>query len=260
MRTAALRCTATAPTAARRYASYVPPPWGYPRVNRQPRYRSKSGSPPRSKARSRGAARSRRSPPAAARSMPLSISARAHRRRHPRLHRARHHRPRAARSAIGEQRPSTVGGVDREARLRVRSGRAGRQPDPRAASRSTATQAHADARSPRPARRRPQPSISTRPAASRCRLKIGVTRVESEDGDARCRVGRRRRHALLRDHRRHRPVPDRRARARHLRRHDLAAAVPTVANGKLAYGAPVIVHRNVQVTSGTSRLDVALGK
>ena len=121
-------------------------------------------------------------------------------------------------------RPATVGGARRQARVRARAGRAARRCR---CPRSVAI--HGDATRSRIAHRAAD-AVPRRSSSSR---KAGVAVVELDVGrhadrgrgrQARRGVGDRHRLAVLRDHRRRRPLPPRRARDRDLRRDDLAGA------------------------------------
>ncbi|MBA3461575.1 MAG: hypothetical protein H0T46_16555 [Deltaproteobacteria bacterium] len=240
------------------YAAYVPPPWPYPAVNRQPRYQQQVGLT----AAIEGTITWRGPIPKVTTSCgtldPLSIS----------RERAvagilvyieRVTTGRVLASAIGEQRPSLVGGVI------VKRGCA-LAPLVQVVNPLPAQLAiHGDAKRTRLKITTPgatSPSSIELQEAGRValQLKTGVTRVESDDATigAAWVVGVDSPYYAITDD------------TGRFRIDELAAGtydvtifqppVPTVANGKLSYGAPVIVHRNVRVTSGTSRLDVALGK
>lgn len=241
------------------YASYVPPPWGYPTVNRQPHYQQQVGLT----AAIEGTITWRGPIPKLTTSCgtldPLSIS----------TERAvagilvyieRINTGRVLASAIGEQRPSLVGGV--------------------IVKRGCALAPLVQVVNPLPAQlaihgdsKRTRVKI-TLPGATSSRaidlqeagrvalqLKTGVTRVESDDATvgAAWVVGVDTPYYAITDD------------LGRFRIDELAAGtydvtifqppVPTVSSGKLSYGPPVIVHRNVRVEAArTSRMDVALGK
>ena len=241
------------------YASYVPPPWPYPSVNRQPHYQQQVGLT----AAIEGTITWRGPIPKLTTSCgtldPLSISS----------ERAvagilvyieRITTGRVLASAIGEQRPSLVGGVI------VKRGCA-LAPLVQVVNPLPAQLAiHGDSRRTRLKITTPgaatSPPIDLQEAGRvALQLKTGVTRIESDDATigAAWVVGVDTPYYAITDD------------TGRFRIDELAAGtydvtifqppVPTVSNGKLTYGAPVVVHRSVRVDAArTSRMDVALGK
>ncbi len=240
------------------YATYVPPQWGYPSVNRMPRYQQQAGL----SAAVEGTVSWRGAVPklttACGAIAPLAVG--------PErgvggalVYIEKISTGRVLASSIGEQRPTLVGGVV------VKRGCA-LAPMVQVVNPVPAQLAiHGDAA---PAR-----IAITSPAAKRTvaelqeagrvamQLEVGVTRVEAEDGSlgAAWVVGLETPYFAITDD------------AGRFRIDELAAGtygvtiwvppVPAVVAGKLVYGAPIAVHRDVSVVGAkTSRLDVSLGK
>lgn len=242
------------------YASYAPPPWGYPSVNRMPHYQQQVGL----SAAIAGTISWRGAIPKVTTSCgtidPLAIGA----------ERGvggalvfieKFTTGRVLPNAMGEQRPSLVGGVV------VKRGCVF-APTAQVVNPLPAQLAiHGDATRTRIAITKPGAAAAGSPTelqeAGRValQLKIGVTRVEAADGSlgAAWIVGIDTPYFAVTDD------------AGRFRIDELAPGsydvtiwqppIPTVSAGKLVYGAPVTLHRTVRVdTAKTSRLDVSLGK
>ncbi len=242
------------------YASYAPPPWGYPSVNRMPHYQQQVGL----SAALAGTISWRGAIPKLTTSCgtidPLPISAE-------RgvggalVYIEKFTTGRVLPNAMGEQRPSLVGGVV------VKRGCVF-APTAQVVNPLPAQLAiHGDATRTRIAITTPGAAAAGSPTelqeAGRValQLKIGVTRVEAADGSlgAAWIVGIDTPYFAVTDD------------AGRFRIDELAPGsydvtiwqppIPTVSAGKLVYGAPVTLHRTVRVdTAKTSRLDVSLGK
>lgn len=239
------------------YATYAPPQWGYPSVNRMPRYQQRAGL----SAAIAGTISWRGPIPKVTTSCgtidPLAISAE-------RgvggalVYIEKFTTGRVLPNAMGEQRPSIVGGVV------VKRGCVF-APTTQVVNPLPAQLAiHGDATSTRISITSPgvaaKPSELQEAGRVALQLEVGVTRVEAEDGSlgAAWVVGVETPYFAITDD------------AGRFRIDELAAGtydvtiwqppVPTVAAGKLVYGAPIVLHRSVRVdATKTSRLDVSLG-
>jgi len=239
------------------YASYVAPAWGYPSVNRAPSYQQK----PNLASSIEGTISWRGATPKVTTACgvitPLQISA----------ERAvggvlvyieRITIGRMLPHSTGEQRPATVGGIVVKHGCAFAPGVQIVTPVPASLS------IHGDTKRARI--RVTSPGDGTKESdlheAGRVSLqaKIGVTRIESQDGTlgAAWVVGvDTPYYAITDDHGR-------------FRLDELAPGtydvtiwqppVPTITSGTLTYGPPVIVHRSVKVGAGSARLDVTLGR
>lgn len=239
------------------YASYVAPQWGYPSVNRTPLYTQKPGlaSAIEGTISWRGAAPKLASSCGAIK--PLDISAE-------RtvagvlIYIERVSIGRVLPHTSGEQRPSTVGGVV------VKRGCAF-VPAVQVVTPVPASLAiHGDSKPTRIRITAPGGAASQSDLHEGGRValqaKVGVTRIESEDGafGAAWVVGVDTPYYAITDDR------------GHFRIDELAPGtyevtiwqppVPTVNAGSLVYGAPVIVKKSVRVGAGTARLDLMLGR
>ncbi len=240
------------------YAGYVPPQWGYPSVNRMPHYQQRVGL----SAAIEGTISWRGPIPKLSTSCgtidPLAIGAE-------RgvggalVYIEKFTTGRVLPNAMGEQRPSLVGGVV------VKRGCVF-APITQVVNPLPAQLAiHGDATRTRVAVTAPGVATKTSELQEAGRvalqLKLGVTRVEAEDGSlgAAWVVGIDTPYFAVTDD------------TGRFRIDELAPGsydvtiwqppVPTVANKKLVYGAPVALHRTVRVDAAkTSRLDVSLGK
>lgn len=246
------------------YGSYVPPPWGYPSVNRVPPYQQQVGL----SAAIEGTVSWRGAMPAKAVSAcgpiePLAISAE-------KgvggvlVYIERVTTGRVLPNSIGEQRPSIVGG------LIVKRG-CSLAPELQVVNPLPAQLAiHGDATRARFKVTAPGGAVNGASGVKvlelqeagriALQLKPGVTRVDAEDGTIGSAfvVGIDSPYYAITDE------------TGRFRIDELAAGtyevtivqppVPTVAGGKLTYGAPVMVRRTLRVDAAkTSRMDVALG-
>lgn len=239
------------------YASYVAPQWGYPSVNRSPSYTQKPGlaSAIEGKISWRGATPKLTSSCGAIK--PLDISAE-HTIAGVLIFIERVQIGRVLPHTSGEQRPATVGGVV------VKRGCAF-VPSLQVVTPVPASLAvHGDSKPSRIRITAPDGGAKQSDLHEGGRValqaKVGVTRIESEDGavGAAWVVGvDTPYYAITDDHGR-------------FRIDELAPGtyevsiwqppVPTVNAGTLVYGAPVIVKKSVKVGAGTARLDLTLGR
>ena len=242
------------------YATYAPPQWGYPSVNRMPHYQQQAGL----SAAIEGTISWRGAIPKVTTACgtidPLAIGAE-------RgvggalVYIEKVTTGRVLPNAMGEQRPALVGGVV------VKRGCVF-APTMQVVNPLPAQLAiHGDATRTRIAITMPGAATPAKPTelqeAGRValQLKVGVTRVEAEDGSlgAAWVIGIETPYFAVTDD------------AGRFRIDELAPgsydltivqpAVPTMAAGKLVYGAPVTLHRTVRVDAAKpTRLDVSLGK
>jgi len=241
------------------YASYSPPPWGYPSVNRMPHYQQQVGLT----AAVEGTVSWRGAIPKVTSACgtfdPLTISAE-------RgvagvlVYIERINTGRVLPNTLGEQRPSIVGGV------LVKRGCAF-APSVQVVNPLPAQLAiHGDARKARvqitaPGAATAQAFDLAEAGRVALQLKPGITRVESDDASlgAAWIVGVDTPYYAITDE------------TGRFRIDELAAGtydvtifqapVPTVTGGKLSYPPPVVLHRSVRVEAAkTARLDVPLGK
>ena len=242
------------------YATYAPPQWGYPSVNRMPHYQQQVGL----SAAIEGTISWRGPIPKVATSCgtidPLAIGAE-------RgvggalVYIEKFTTGRVLPNAMGEQRPALVGGVV------VKRGCVFAPTTQLVNPLPAQLAIHGDATRTRIAITTPGATAAAKPTelqeAGRValQLKPGVTRVEAEDGSlgAAWIVGVDTPYFAVTDD------------AGRFRIDELAPGsydvtiwqppVPTVAAGKLVYGAPITMHRTVRVdATKTTRLDVSLGK
>ena len=238
------------------YASYVAPPWGYPSVNRTPSYTQKSGLASSIEGQISWRAATPKLTSSCGVIKPLDISA----------ERAvagvlifieRVTIGRVLPHTSGEQRPSTVGGVV------IKRGCAFVPAVQVVTPVPASLTVHGDSKHTRIRVTTPDgaPKESDLNEGGRVSVqaKVGVTRIEAEDGGfgAAWVVGvDTPYYAITDDHGR-------------FRIDELAPGtyevsiwqppVPTVNAGKLVYGAPVIVKKSIKVGAGTARLDLTLG-
>ena len=239
------------------YANYVAPPWGYPSVNRTPSYTQKGGlaSAIEGTISWRGAAPKLTSSCGAIR--PLEIGAE-HTIGGVLVYIERVSIGRTLPHSSGEQRPATVGGIV------VKRGCAF-APSVQVVTPVPAGLAiHGDSKRTRIRITTPDgvAKVSALHEGGRVALqaKAGVTRIESEDGmlGAAWVVGVDTPSYAITDDR------------GRFRIDELAPGsydvtvwqppIPTVTNGQLVYGPPVLVKRSVRVETKTARMDVALGR
>jgi len=239
------------------YANYVAPAWGYPSVNRTPSYQQKQNLT----ASIEGTISWRGATPkvttACGAITPLQISAE-HAVGGVVVYIERISIGRTLPHSTGEQRPATVGGIVVKHGCAFAPGVQVVTPVPASLA------IHGDTKRTRIRVTSPGDGtkLSDLHEAGRVALqaRVGVTRIESEDGTlgAAWVVGvDTPYYAITDDHGR-------------FRLDELAPGtydvtiwqppVPTVTNGSLTYGPPVIVHRSVKVGAGAARLDVTLGR
>lgn len=241
------------------YATYAPPPWGYPAVNRMPHYQQKAGLA----AAIEGTITWRGAIPKVTSACgtidPIAVGAE-------RglagvlVYIEKFTVGRVLLSSLGEQRPALVGGVVVKRGCVLAPTVQVVHPLPAQLA------VHGDATRTKLAittAGNPARSVTELQEGGRVaqQIKVGVTRVEAEDGSlgAAWVVGVDTPYFAITDD------------AGRFRIDELAPGdydvtiwlppVPAVAAGKLVYGAPVVVHRTVRVTAAkTARLDATLGK
>lgn len=239
------------------YANYVAPAWGYPSVNRTPSYQQKANLASSIEGTISWRGATPKVTTACGAIAPLQIS-NEHKVGGVLVYIERVNIGRTLPHSTGEQRPATVGGIV------VKRGCAF-APSVQIVTPVPASLAiHGDTKRARirvtaPAGGTTQSELQE---AGRVALqaRIGVTRIESDDGTlgAAWVLGVDTPYYAITDD------------SGRFRIDELAPGtynvtiwqppVPTITNGALVYGAPVIVHRSVKVGTGSARLDVTLGR